>query len=192
MRQPPILEHLRIDHVRMAQIRTVLEHQMRRFSTTADGPDFGLLQELVDYISEYPDTIHHPLEDRLFEHVLRKGVTPAERQLIGSNFEQHVEIKERTRKLSSDVQAVLNGAVVPADRLQADVTAYVELQLKHMLVEERQLFPLADRLFSMADWRTIEAELGENHDPLVDRQSDRFANLFRYILEIDRLPATSS
>ncbi len=186
MSRPTILHRLHEDHRRLSQVFAVLEHQMQRFSRTEGGPDFGLLQNLIDYVIEYPDAVHHPLENRLFERVVGKGVTPAEDRLVSAILVQHVEIKAATRKLAEDVRWVLNGAVIPAQKLQADVSAYIDLQRAHMLVEERQLLPLANRLLSNDDWTTLENELGAIEDPMFDQAVDRFADLHRYIVQMDQ------
>ncbi len=186
MNHPPILKRLHTDHARTSQVLRVLEQQMDRFSSSDGAPDFGLLRELVEYVVEYPDAIHHPLEDRLFGYLLGKGATPAEERLVLSNLDQHVEIKAGTRKLLTDIRAILNGSVMPADQLRMDVAAYVDLQRAHMLIEEGQLFPLATRLLSADDWARLETELGAIQDPMFDQAAARFANLYRYILELHR------
>jgi hemerythrin-like domain-containing protein len=186
MNRPMILRRLHADHTRLRQVFSVLEHQMAGFSGSDACPDFALLQDLLDYVIAYPDTIHHPLEDRLFEFVVSKGVTPTELRLVLSNRDQHLEIRSYTQKLYADVRYVLNGAVIPAAKLRADAAAYLDLQRAHMLIEERQLFPLADRLLSFEDWATLERELGATQDPMFDNLAEHFADLHRYILETDR------
>jgi hemerythrin-like domain-containing protein len=182
MNTATILERLHTDHARLLKVLSVLEHQMARFCESDDGPDFALLRDVVDYVIEYPDAIHHPLEDHLFEFVVSRGVTPTERALILANRDQHVDIRPATKKLSVDIRYVLNGAVISAERLMSDAAAYVDMQRAHILTEERQLFPLADRILSFDDWARLESELGAVQDPMFDQQARRFADLHRYIV----------
>jgi len=186
MKKPHILQRLLDDHGRLYQVFAVLEHQMELLSADGDGPDFRLLKDAAEYIIEYPDSIHHPLEDRLFEIVVAKGVDADMERLIGINRDQHREIGAETKKLHTDLELVLAGAVVPAARLLDDVTAYLQLQREHLLIEERDLFPLAQDVLEAHDWRNLTESCVLCQDPVFEDTKERFAALHRYILDQDR------
>ena len=184
MKEPVLLRRLHTDHKHIGRVLTVLENQIRKLDDDGEGPDFDLLANLIDYISEYPDAIHHPLEDQLFDHLVNKGLTPSERKLVFANLGKHVEIIAATKKLAQDVATVLNGAVISAIRLKEHVDEYIHTQRSHMWVEEQQLFPLAEHMFSDEDWVQLEQLCEAAQDPLFDKTLARYEDLYRYIVEV--------
>ena len=184
MKEPVLLRRLHTDHKHIGRVLTVLENQIRKLDDDGEGPDFDLLANLIDYIGEYPDAIHHPLEDQLFDHLVNKGLTPSERKLVFTNLGKHVEIIAATKKLAQDIATVLNGAVISAIRLKEHVDEYIDTQRSHMWVEEQQLFPLAEHMFSDEDWAELEHLREATRDPLFDKTLARFKDLYRYIVEV--------
>ena len=183
-----IIDRLLTDHARLWQVFAVLEHQMELLSTDGDGPDYRLLEDVVEYLIDYPDSIHHPLEDRLFEAVLAKQVDADMEILILMNRDQHVEINAGTRNLRTAIQHILVGSVVPSAQLKGLVAAYIDLQRKHLLVEERQLFPLAEATLQAQDWQALEAAYEAAQDPVFEQTLDQYAELHRYIVEMGAAP----
>ena len=184
MKEPVLLQRLHTDHRHLGRVLTVLENQLRKLDDDGEGPDFDLLANIVDYICEYPDAIHHPLEDQLFDHLVNKGLTPPERKLVSVNIGQHVEIIAATKKLAQDIATVLNGAVISAIRLKEHVDDYIDTQRSHMRVEEQQLFPLAEHMFSDEDWAELEHLCEATRDPLFEQTIARYEDLYRYIVEV--------
>ena len=187
MTTPSLLARLHDDHRRLARLMAVLEHQAQLLEEDGDGPDYDLLTNLLEYIGDYPDAVHHPMEDQLFERLVNKGLTPSEMKLVSVNLRQHAEIIEATRTLAADVATVMSGAVISGRSLQQHARDYVELQRSHMINEEERLFPLAERMLGDDDWEQVAASIDNQHDPLFERTEDRFRYLYRYIVAGDRL-----
>ncbi|MGE0621252.1 MAG: hemerythrin domain-containing protein [Pseudomonadales bacterium] len=186
MAQPRIIRRLLDDHAHFYRIFGVLENQVALLAADGEGPDFRLLEDVIEYIIEYPDAVHHPLEDRLLAAVVEKGVDGHIEELILANRRQHSEISERTKKLHTDIQHVLIGAVIPSEQLKTHIDEYIELQRRHLVVEERELFPLAERLLEADDWKFLEDESLLRQDPLFEHTLERFSDLYRYIVDQDQ------
>ena len=59
------LAELREDHKNMALMLKLLERESNRIYD-GDEPDYELLQDIMHYMTVYPDAVHHPKEDRIY------------------------------------------------------------------------------------------------------------------------------
>ena len=182
---PAVLERLREDHVRLARVMRVLEREVD-FLGVDDGPNYPLLATIVQYVRTYADAVHHPTEDKVFDRLLHKGLTPAERHVVYLNLGKHQEINEHSRKLQNNLEAIQNGNVLPIRRLLEDIQQYLLQQRKHMLFEELHLFPLVESRLNDADWNLIDTELMPGPDPLFDNKLEHFRTLYDCIIEAER------
>jgi hemerythrin-like domain-containing protein len=175
------MARLEKDHVRIARVLENLE----RVLLTDDESDINweIVADIISYLQEYPDAVHHPVEDQLFDRVLDKGLTPAERELVHNNLAQHAQIIGATAELARDIQQILNDIVVPVPQLQAHLQDYLTLQRAHMRNEVQHLFPLAERQLGADDWQDIALQTAAHADPLFEQDLDKFAALYRFITQ---------
>jgi hemerythrin-like domain-containing protein len=64
-----LLNRLAEDHARLARLMTLLEGLLDRFHEGLE-PDYELMCELMEYMIDYADQVHHPSEDLIFERLL--------------------------------------------------------------------------------------------------------------------------
>lgn len=182
--QPELLQRLDRDHARLARILEALETQAQRCVAGARGTDLDRLATLVDYINEYPDAVHHPLEDRIFARLGEHSLSPEERRVLADNVNQHQQLSTATANLAADIDALM---ATPADAdggaLHSHVTAYVDLQRQHMRNENEWVFPIALRAFSEQDWEALERSEERAHDPLFEQRLSRYESLYEYAVE---------
>jgi len=174
-----VLRRLNEDHSRMVKVMDALEEALR--VDEHDDLNWVRIADIISYLQEYPDAVHHPLEDQLFDRVLDKGLTPAERELVHFNLAQHAEIIGATQRLERDVSSILSDIVVPFDQLREQLKHYLELQRLHMRNENNHLFPLAERLLADEDWAELAAEAAAHADPMFDLRVGKFTGLYDYI-----------
>lgn len=176
-----VMARLEDDHLHIAKVLEVLEKVLDA-SGDADV-NWEIVADIISYLQEYPDTVHHPVEDQLFDRVLDKGLTPAERELVHKNLAQHAEIIGATAQLAGDVAQILSDIIVPQEQLQAHFKSYLELQRVHMRNEIHHLFPLAERLLAQPDWQAIAQQMAETADPMFEADSGKFAALYEFITQ---------
>ncbi len=182
---PAVLERLRQDHLRFARILRKLEWEADLLSV-GEGPDYSLLATIVEYLRTYADTVHHPTEDKVFERLLHKGLTPAESHMVFLNLGKHQEIIALTQKLQDEIETILNGNTLLARKLLGDIQQYLLQQRRHISFEEFHLFPRVESRLNDADWNLIDAELMLGPDPLFDSKLEKFRTLYEYIIEAER------
>ncbi len=64
-----VMDKLHADHAHIARLMSLLEEQIQLIHAE-ENPDAPLMQDIMAYMTHYPDLIHHPLEDLIFEHVI--------------------------------------------------------------------------------------------------------------------------
>lgn len=160
---PPVLiERLGRDHARIAGV----VGEFSKLCDVVDGdPDWQRLSELIEFLDYYADRIHHPLEDRLFDRLTDKGLTPTERHLVFRNLGQHQEIRAMTEAIAEQTRQALRDATVDVDEFREVAAKYISLQERHMRFEESHLFPLLDGAFDNRDWNALMGILEEAPEP---------------------------
>lgn len=183
-----ILARLNRDHQHLARVLDVFEHQYRALETD-EGPDYDLLRDILDYVQSFPDAIHHPTEDVLFDYLLKNAsLSDAEQAAIADNREQHGKHAETTKTLLRMIDHVFNNGIVDGAALKLMMSRYLSEQIRHMEFESRFLFPLAETRLTERDWRAVEDLIDEASDPLSDACQKQFDFLRGYI-EAEYKPA---
>lgn len=177
-----LLDHLAEDHKHIAQVLKVLESEVAKYDDDDAEPDLNLVMSIMDYIGAYPDAIHHPLEDIVFDKLLADGrVNEEERREIVGNLAEHNEIIAATQRLAGDLKYIFNDGVVPIERLKKDLRDYIQIQMVHMQREQDRLFPLAQTRLTNAEWQRLEEQNPAANDPLFGQLEDQYASLLSYI-----------
>jgi hemerythrin-like domain-containing protein len=184
---PRVLARLLEDHELIGQIMHCLEHEIDGLQGTEVGSRYLALNRIVEFMAGFADASHHPLEDRVFDRLLHKGVSPTERHLVFQNLGQHQQILAATRALQAELElSMLNDSGQDAGELLEHAEAYLRQQRRHMSFEETQLLPLAQYHLQNSDWNALAEELAEAEDPQKHpengRQREELDRLGRLIL----------
>jgi len=186
--RPAILTRLNEDHRRLARVLNAFELECLALDSDA-GPDFELLRDILDYVQSFPDTIHHPTEDALFDYLqLNASLSAGEEAVIADNRAQHEELIESTRILLGMIDRVFSGADLDLAYLKLIMNNYLVEQRRHMEFENSRLFPMAEKRLSDPDWKVIEIQLKQAKDPLFDAYDEQYEALRRCI-ETQHAPA---
>lgn len=134
------------DHLNVDRLLKILEDTVASFQSayTADDkkPDLDLLFTIIYYIRTFPDSIHHPKEEKhLFPALLARA--PEAKGLIDLLHDQHEKGEKLIRDLSVSLEAFDKEFPSGVDDLQDAVKGYIYFQRQHIGLEERELLPLA-------------------------------------------------
>ena len=174
-----VIAALERDHANIAKLLELIESEILAIEV-GKTPDYPLLQDIMRYMTHYPDRFHHPKEDLIFAQVLKRE--PGARDDVEDLLEEHISIglagQEFNRLLcTSDVDSV-----AVREQLATSGSAYIRALREHMLKEERKLFALAKVIFTKEDWQIIDAEVDAIEDPLFDDMTaDQYQRLYRLI-----------
>ena len=158
-----ILQGLHEDHVNMSKLAALVAAQLTEFEDGAQA-DYELLEDIMSYVTAYPDTYHHPTEDVVFAR-LRQAAPEAGRD-IDLLLAEHEELIACGREFLHTIRSVEEEAVVTRAEFLATGRSYLDLLAAHMNREETGLFKLAAEHLSTTDWEAIGASVEAMEDPL--------------------------
>ena len=151
------------------------------------GFDYKVLRAMLFYIDEFPERVHHPKESNLLFPKLRAR-SPASEAILDRLDRDHATSHQAVRDLAHQVLELemmsdTRDFEVRRTRFEAAAQTYVTAYLDHIRLEETEVLPLAERLFTQADWVELDAAFMQNRDPLTRREGDdAYRPLFKRIL----------
>ena len=153
------------EHKAVAAVLRSLEMLAKQGPGGKPARFFEVLRSMIFYIDEFPERRHHPNESRVFFPMLMRAA-PELRAVIEGLEIDHESGERKVRELLHLLSA---WEIVGESRraiFEGAVAEYVRLYLDHMRTEETQLFPVARRRFSAADWKELDATFDAQRDPL--------------------------
>lgn len=184
---PSTLRILHEEHERLAAIVHGMRHLLRAAENGAH-PDLKVFRAMLLYISEYPERLHHPKEDRwLFAPLARH--THDYDEIISELEAQHAEGEALVHELEHlAIRYEFGGATVLPEFLRT-VERYADFYFQHMRLEEERIFPALQRFLTSAEWRDADLAFSSNFDPLAGQDlKNSFDKLFSTIVSIAPAP----
>ena len=182
-----VISELREEHENMSRLFKILSREMKAFHA-GDGPDWAIIESILDYNLSYPDLYHHPKEDLVLEKLKLRDPNIA--AVIGGLDAEHEALAALARRFAAAVRNVMNDEKLPRDWFTGIAGDYLNFMRRHMQMEEVILFPSAERNLTPEDWAEIEARFGERKDPVFGSEvEDRFRALRDEILSESKAEA---
>ena len=167
----------------MAQISTLAGRELALIEA-GQTADLDMLEDIMRYVTGYPDTHHHPTEDIVFEQ-LKLRVPEAADEVDAILSEQRQMIESGTRFLEA-VRAVEEEAILVRVDFVLTGRRYFSLLERHMNVEESRLFPLAQSKLTAEDWQQLGERIEQRPDPLFGASLDQDYRRLRQRIEAHR------
>lgn len=181
-----IMRELREDHRNMAMVLDLLDDAVREASSGGD-PDFELIDEIMRYMTVYPDAVHHPKENVVYAQLREKRPDLADD--LDDVPADHRDIAELGSALRDDVEAINAGAAVRRKKFIEDTSGYVNRLREHMGWEERDLFRRIDAMLD-ADAQEFDVEEFEHiKDPVFELEIEAGFRRLLTSLKSARRPA---
>jgi len=164
---PAVLCCLFQEHRHLAALMRALERRVRQAGSLEAG-DYYLLRDIVGYLHDYPDSVHHPTENLLFEKLLKRE--PSAKKSVAGLRRDHKAVAVETMGLLELLDKAIERPGKQLEQaVRRDCLAFIEHQRKHMQFENQKLFPAAIESLSDEDWRQIEVHFALVEDPLFGR-----------------------
>jgi len=169
------------DHANMAKLLEVLESEILAIEV-GKTPDYPLLQDIMHYMTQYPDRFHHPKENLIFAQVLKRE--PRARADIARLLREHVSLSLAAQNFEILLCTSHVDSVKVREGLGKAGFAYIRALRQHMLLEEKKLFPMANAVLTKEDWQLIDDEVDAIEDSLFgDEIADDCQRLYRLITD---------
>ncbi|WP_281351286.1 hemerythrin domain-containing protein [Sneathiella litorea] len=176
-----VIAKLLEDHRRMAVLLEVFERETN-LSTEDNNLNFLLIDTMLDYILNFPQKCHHPIENSILKSLVRRDPEKGEIATIIVN--EHEKLTNLIIQLADKIARVKLEDPLFREDLVNTVREYRELLLQHMQKEETIFFPAAEEALFQADWDIIETRMRDKGDPVFGREADRqYRALHKVIIE---------
>lgn len=180
-----VIDRIIKDHQHMARLLDYLDYEVSGYREGSEhNPQLNIIIEALDYMHNYPDAFHHPLESRLMARLRPRLASKEKRIQFDLIEDQHRQITAMTQRLVEAFNTVASDQVIPMNLLLAEYTLYSELQREHMELENQCMIPAMQSLLTVDDLALVDNDLKQMSDPLFGSHLwGVYQNLYRYVTE---------
>jgi hemerythrin-like domain-containing protein len=165
------------EHLNFARLLRLFEEQVALFAH-GESPDYELMRDIVYYLNGFPDLHHHRYESEVFKLV--GGRDPQLKPLVNRLLQEHRVIAGCGASLLAQLEAILDGAVVPRATLEAAAATFLVYYRAHLDSEESTMLPRVRDMLDAGDWVKVAANVAATakDDPLFGPEAEqRFRQL---------------
>ena len=98
-----VMQSLYQDHANLAEITDIARQELKSLEA-GEHAEYGLLEDIMRYVTGFPDTHHHPTEDVVFARL--KMRVPGAAKDVDRMLTEHAALLTRSRVFLEAVQAV--------------------------------------------------------------------------------------
>ena len=167
------------DHVYFNELLERLRRELDVFHR-GERPDYERMCEIVTYLREYGDAVHHPRESVAFERLAKR--CPDMALALARLEQEHRVIAQAGEALQRQIDAILGGAIVPRAEVEVAAATYLVYYGNHIAKEEQDVLRCAALHLTDADWEAVKNAVPVLRDPLFGKQTqERYRELRRQI-----------
>ena len=169
----------REEHAYFRQLLALLQKQVDVFHG-GERPNYELMLDIVSYLREYSDQVHHPREDVAFARLARKA--PELALVLERLKQEHRVIAKAGDALQELLAEILEDAMVSRADVEMAAATYLVYYDAHIAREEEDVMPHAGRLLAPEDWAAVKDAVPAVKDPVFgDAPEERYRRLRRQI-----------
>lgn len=181
------LKQLVDDHINLSYILVLAERRLKHSETLEQLTNaLPFLCSCMDYLCDYPQQVHHPLENQLIEFMMSNNSNIS--RLFPVIKKEHEKLELTTEQLR---QQLLNandqydGEALLA--IKGPLLDCLAKQLQHISNEENQLLPLIESLMTPKNWQLFNQQL-EQQPALNDvtEKQELFASTLHELVSLGR------
>ena len=176
------LDVIRDEHLALSAMLRSLSMMLSHARRNDHLPDFDVVRAMLFYVDEFPERLHHTKESELLFPKLRQRA-PELGPVLDRLDREHAQGEKAIRDLEHALLAFEVMGLSRRDAFESAVERYIRFYLDHMGIEETELLPAAQRLFSAEDWAELDAAFATNRDPLAGHEApEDYKPLFHKIV----------
>jgi hemerythrin-like domain-containing protein len=177
-----VIDQLGRDHRNLRLLLDIVEEEMNGYQA-GRVPDFDLLRMIAEYTLHYPDLVHHPKENLVFERLVMRD--PEAKAVIGDLVEEHRRLAELTRRFAAAINNAARDVELPREWLDSLAREYLLANRLHMQVEEEHFLLRAMAILTDEDCATIDERLAHADDPVFgEKVAEAYLFLHERILKL--------
>jgi hemerythrin-like domain-containing protein len=167
------------EHMYFGRLLERLRRELDSFAT-GERPNYALMLDILTYLGEYCDRVHHPREDAAFACLARRS--PDLQLPLARLQQEHRVIARAGEELRALLSAIADGALTPRAEVEAAAATYLVYYQSHIEHEEREILGRASAALGKDDWEAVRNAAPQSEDPLFGAAPhERFRQLRREI-----------
>lgn len=172
-------------HEEHAYFRRLLHLLQEEVDTLYAGgtPNYELMLDILSYLREYSDQVHHPREDEAFRRLARHS--PELRKTVTRLQQEHRVITQAGDALRDLLEKVGSDAVVARADIEAAAATYIVFYGNHIAHEDQDVLPAAGRVLTEADWAAAKAAAPFMANPLAGEHPDERFRRLRHRIAVE-------
>lgn len=153
------------EHENLTAVIRGMQYFMRAIERGGKTPDLRVFRAMLLYLSDYPERVHHPKEDRFLFAQLRKRTSEMNVTLAELEF-QHAQGIGLIHGIQHALTRYEFEGAPAFPTFRHLVEEYAAFYIAHMQVEENDVLAAAARFLTIRDWMTIETAFSAIPDAL--------------------------
>ena len=143
------------EHAKFHRLLDSLEQEAATIAGGAQETRVDRMLDIVAYLHDYGQQVHHRREDVGFERLLELAPDMAEQ--VGELLDEHTLLGENGAQLSNLLDQIDRGGMVSRESVERIVAAYASAYRRHLALEDRVVIPRIAALFDEADWDRVRS-----------------------------------
>ena len=140
------------DHVYFNELLGRLRRELDVFHS-GERPDYERMAEIVTYLREHGDAVHHPREGVAFARLAQR--CPDMALPLARLEQEHRVIAQAGQVLLEHIEAILGGAMLPRGVMEAALATYLVYYGNHIVKEEEDVLTRAATHLTAEDWKAV-------------------------------------
>ena len=165
------IEAWHVDHKYFGQLLAILRKELDAFHF-GTAPNYELMLDIISYLRDYSDEMHHPREDVAFARMAAH--CPDLELVLARLGQEHRVIAHAGETLRKYLVAILADTIVPRDEVEIAAATYLVYYGNHIAKEEEDVLPRAAEVLTAADWEAVGNAVPHRSDPLFGGSDERY------------------
>jgi len=165
-----------------AYFRSLLRLLQRELDVFHGGgrPNYELMLDIISYLREFGDRVHHPREDVAFARLAKR--CPDLALPLARLRQQHAVIAHAGEVLAELLAEALDDALVKRAEVEIAAATYLVYYGNHIAQEDEDIVGRAEQALDAADWEAVRNAVPAIADPLFgESPAERYRALRRRI-----------
>ena len=146
------------EHRQFEALLVRLQNELDVFAV-GERPNYALMMEILTYLTDYCDRVHHPREDAAFERLERRS--PELALPLARLRQEHRVIAHAGEILRGHLASILDGAMVSRAQVEVAAATYLVYYRRHIAQEEQEILGRAQAMLSPQDWEAVRQAVPE-------------------------------
>ena len=167
------------EHGYFRRLLGLLQKELDVFAA-GERPNYELMCDIIAYLREFTDRIHHPREDLAFACLARR--LPEMQLQLARLQQEHRVLAHVGEILLRLLASILDGSVAARAEVESAAATYLVYYGSHIAREEQEVLGRAATALTREDWEAVRNAVPHADDPLFGaRPQKRFRELRRRI-----------